>query len=191
MSGLLVAVVSSDAAGALTPFGFPLGRALSAAKRKAAGCVSDRQNPWREFLHCSTAPRPVTGADHYSADVVDGKLRRVLATFAFTLDATGVKVRSKFGELKDLLAAKYGKPKNAYDFLHAGALWKERGEFAMALAQDERTLYVSWAIGKHHVAAIDAGASDRTTTSLTVAYEDERLTDLVKKKQKERDSKAF
>jgi hypothetical protein len=88
-------------------------------------------------------------------------------------DLDGSAVRSAFATLLAPLTERYGSPKMA-DFLHAGSIWKEPGEWTMSLFLKQRTYTAVWlhpAAPDMSAVALAAYGSNRSTTSLTLSYE--------------------
>jgi hypothetical protein len=92
-------------------------------------------------------------------------------------DKSGFAVRSSFKSLHGALSARYGKSKD-FDFLHAGALWKEPHEFSWSLYKEERTLSSFWDdkqrsqnLGEIETIGLWAEAVSSTGTYLILRYE--------------------
>jgi hypothetical protein len=60
-------------------------------------------------------------------------------------DRYGSSVRDTYQRLKETLEAKYGQGRQ-FDYLKAGALWKNSNEWVMAIRQNERTLVTYWTV---------------------------------------------
>lgn len=58
-------------------------------------------------------------------------------------DNYGTSAKAAFHNLKTILAQRYGNSKD-FDFLHAGALWKEPREWVWSIYKNERTLASFW-----------------------------------------------
>lgn len=56
----------------------------------------------------------------------------------------GDNTKSKFLSLKQALTQRYGTPSNDFDFLRAGAIWKEPNEWMWSISKKERTLASFW-----------------------------------------------
>lgn len=91
-------------------------------------------------------------------------------------DLDGSAIRGVATGLAEVLRAKYGTPK-VYDFLHAGSIWRDPGDFAMGLYLNQRTLAYAWSQGVASLPAdlgsilLTATGPSSTTTSITLGYE--------------------
>lgn len=92
-------------------------------------------------------------------------------------DTNGVEIRQTFSEFERNLGEKYGDGRK-FDFLKSGSIWKENGEWAMAVSRKERSLAKFWDRSEgsrlpNDIAAIqlEAKATDRSTTYLALNYE--------------------
>jgi hypothetical protein len=92
-------------------------------------------------------------------------------------DISGAEIRGVYSHLSDALTEKYGKHKT-FDFIKAGSIWKDEGDFAMSLYQKERTLETFWDAEEASTLPSDLSsidlqvtASSRSSTYLTLAYE--------------------
>lgn len=90
-------------------------------------------------------------------------------------DLSGSEIRTVVSDLVSALTAKYGRPKE-YDFLHAGSVWKEVGDFSMSLLLQQRTLSYSWIRTPElpedlTAVALNAMGVSRSATGVNLSYE--------------------
>lgn len=96
-------------------------------------------------------------------------------------DDYGNEIKSSFASFKSALDNKYNKAKN-YDFLQAGAIWKEPREYGWSLYKKERNLISIWTEenGSNNLKQIkgimlSAKAISPSVTYLTLRYEFQNL----------------
>jgi hypothetical protein len=109
-------------------------------------------------------------------------------------DKNGLVARSRFDELTLSLSTKYGKSR-LFDFLHAGSIWGEPGEWAMGLRLNERTYARAWSaeIGSSlpdglGSIMLEAGATGPSTTYLKISYEFTNMAKCLAPQKKKDDS---
>lgn len=150
----------------------------------AEGTPTAELNVVREhhtFFYVITPKAPHPDFESYTATSTpeDGVCR--LAGIGFTLgnDAYGTQSRSLFEKIADQLSGKYGKSKT-FDFLHAGSIWHEPREWAMAVYKNERSFARVWSKKEGStlqngiesiLLSIYAVASDKTYVSLSFDYD--------------------
>lgn len=90
-------------------------------------------------------------------------------------DLDGSQVRGVASAFSTLLEVKYGKSES-FDFLHAGSIWKDPGDFAMGLYLNQRTLTYMWGAKANlpddiEAILLKAVGTSATSTSITLGYE--------------------
>lgn len=106
-----------------------------------------------------------------------GVCKMMAFTKGFENDGYGSTVRSKYSELRDALANKYGDFKE-YDHLKSGSIWDKSQYYAMSLYKNDRDLVSFWTLKKpvDHALNITVKASAHTSskTYVSLAYEFEK-----------------
>ncbi len=146
------------------PFGFVFGQARPSVEFDCKD-IADM------VMQCAKAPRPVSDVRNYALVFDEGKLIKAGAFFSVQNDTTGVKTRLLFKRLAAAITAKYGSPKDEWDFLHAGSIWKESHYFCMSLLKEERTLATTWSVAGVAIMLSVAGVSSNDTM-VQLTYED-------------------
>lgn len=152
-------------------FGIEMGTPLS-----SLGNVQRRDAP---NVYEVTPPQPHSEFDTYLvlAAPVHGVCKIVGIGKDHLGDRDGTSVRGRAAELTSTLTAKYGSSK-LYDFLHAGSIWKDAGDWAMALRLKERSYarfwnreFASTLPSDVEGITLEAGATGPSTTYLRLTYE--------------------
>lgn len=170
-----------------TPFGVTLGKPLPKNFQKAQKCVSGGEQDKVLVWICERAPKMLTGAEGYLFGTYKGRVMKAVTLWVFQNDRHGDSALTKWRGIYDALTAKWGKAAKDFDFLKAGSIWKDHQDYAMSLHQNERRRASYWArlgISKTGAAhqngvaiALTITGSSSTTTKLTLAYEDEGLSE--------------
>lgn len=169
----LVAVIApaANAQAFGVTMGAPISKFANAEKFEQAGPIT--------LYKLETLPSPHSEFESYllAATPAQGVCKVMGLGKTHRADKSGTSVRSAYEDLVEALNAKYGHGEE-YDFSHAGALWKDSDEFAMALRQNERTLAALWSRSKGSSLpediegiSLDTSSPDGSSTYLTLTYE--------------------
>lgn len=123
----------------------------------------------------ATVPMPNSAFVGYAVVATDdGRVCKVLGFGQpYRGDLDGSQVRGAFTALVTRLESRYG-PAKTYDFLHAGSIWSEPGDFAMGLYLEQRSLAALWEVPLPEDLSgvmLQAIGLASTTTTLTISYE--------------------
>ena len=136
-----------------------------------------RQSSSRADLYIIQDPKKPQGVeDIYLTVHPRNGLLKVSAYWAVESNTHGHGVKSKFRELRSIVAKKYGKGETI-DRLHPGSYWHEPQYWMMALHKEERELlwYKIWRPQpnqwKLEAISIDAKARDVNTGQISLHYE--------------------
>lgn len=135
----LVAVTSWSHAG---PFGLDMGMSLEQLRQR--GTVTALKSPNRYKIENMRDGHPEF--ESYTAWVSPRHGLCQIRAVGVTIrnDSFGTEIRNRFNNLTRALSSKYGPPKNSYDFLNAGSIWREPREWMMALTKKERSFTHFW-----------------------------------------------
>lgn len=136
-----------------------------------------------DILTLKTVPQPHAAFDEYLLvfSPSEGLLKVVAVGKDIRTSGDGSEVRSAYSELKDALETGYGNPKDSFDFLKSGSIWKDSSDFMMGLLKDERLLVTYWNFEKGarsdrlSTIKIEAKATRSSIGFITVGYEFEGL----------------
>ena len=169
-AGFFVCAATSAVAGD-GPFGFE--RGMTRAQVVQFKVVKENG----DVVRVQGAPKPHPYFEDYSLVISprDGLLKIIAWGRNFENDRSCSDVVAKFDELKEALTKKYGEPRDTFDFLESGALWKGSHECAMSLTKKERTRATYWILtngpGQVRTIKLEANGVGSSTTYLTVGYE--------------------
>jgi hypothetical protein len=132
----------------------------------------------RYLFELATVPKPHRIFESYIAQATPKS--GVCYVKAISVDiqtsAYGGELRSRFDEIKELVASVHGTPR-VVDYLKSGSIWNEPRDWTMALRQKERALMANWSaedglIMKYGLKQIivAAAALDTNTGYVVVEY---------------------
>ena len=128
------------------PFGTEMGISADALQ-KAIGASPEHRDDY--FYMYRSAPNPHPGFSQYAYVVSSTHgLCKLSAYSDVSTNRYGMELRSKFEELRDALATKYGTPTDGMDRVMRGSIWNDPEDFMMALSKGERHLNSIWSASK-------------------------------------------
>ena len=98
-------------------------------------------------------------------------LAKLGAGFSFNSNPWGQQVRENFQKVENLVIAKYGKPTDHHDNVHAGVLYTRSDEFMTSLLQGARELRSFWKLDDGTLLLLEAKAHDSTAPIISLTYE--------------------
>lgn len=171
---VIVAAVGLSVAAGLSasaaPFGLMMGAKLSELR------VVKRTS---EELYEIIPPAPNSEFESYLARITPGEgLCKVIAIGKnHEGDTNGIDIRDAFADFETNLGEKYGDGRK-FDYLKSGSIWKESGEWAMAVSRKERAYTKFWTRdqgsklpGDVTAISLDVKATGPSTTYLALTYE--------------------
>ena len=122
-------------------FGVQMGEPVSKYQGRTVASLND------PYYFRITVPQPNNEFESYSAIATPqtGICKVTGLGKTHENDSYGTEVRSSFDNLKVVLDGRYGKSER-FDFLKAGALWKEPREWVWSIYKGERTLTAFWTV---------------------------------------------
>ncbi len=168
----LVLVLASAPSAFAGPFGLSMGDSVSSL----GATPTDVPGVYR----LAKPPRPNSAMDFYTlVSIPSTGLCKVSAvTINNERDADGSSLRAQFEDISSAISDKYGPPRNTYDFLKDGSIWKDSIDYTMSIHQNERTLASFWSFengraSSDHISniMIEAKALGRDTNYVRVSYE--------------------
>jgi hypothetical protein len=121
------------------PFGIAKGQPLSALDKP--------QEVKPGFYRVMTVPQPYPNINSYIVQntAQHGTCMVKALSNDIESDSFGGNIRTAVDHVRDDLIARYGKPKNSFDFLQEGSIWRDPQDWMMALGKSERTYSFFWA----------------------------------------------
>jgi hypothetical protein len=121
----------------------PFGVTMGDDPTKFPACKPETSS---ESFECSGLPKAHPDFDYFLLMSTKETGVCKIAAMSPTIDdnGNGTETRRKFEQIKEQLIASYGQPTGTDDFITPGALWKEPGEWLMAVYKKERTHAAYW-----------------------------------------------
>jgi hypothetical protein len=165
----------SPAVQSVEPFGFKMGMTRDQVVAAVGAKAIMKEADGGDMLFLSTAPKPYADVQFYLV-VISAKsgLAKVLASSkTLQVNSFGTELQEKFREYEDALQEKYGKPTNASDFLRAGSVWDQPGDWMMGLLKNERVLGDLWSLEQPpgYTITLEAVADSPDTGYVRLTYE--------------------
>ena len=153
------------------PFGFKPGMTKDAILT-AVGGKTHLLDVAGNIITLNNAPKPNPEFNGYMLAISSSAgLGKVLVWSDVESNRSGEQVRDRFSTIRAALVTKYGKPGGDYDFVHAGALFREDDEFMMSLLQGERDLVSFWTLADGTFIFLKAVGKDTQKASIQLSYE--------------------
>lgn len=155
-----------------TPFGLKLGMTLSEVE-KVSG-KSDKLN--NNSYSFNSVPVPYDGFQRYVMVITpQNGLCEIIGFGKYIPSGSfGEAIKSEFSAIREPLVAKYGKPKNNFDFIRANSIWKNSSDWMVALHREDRVLTTTWEpkekVGIKKI-MLSAKARGRNEGYITLSYE--------------------
>ena len=152
---------------AAAPFGVEMGALISTlADVKPVAGAGDL------YRFRPSTPHPEFESYAVLAPADLGVVRVVGFGHGYPGDLSGASVRLSAESLVVDLTARYGTPQK-YDFLHAGSIWDDVGDWTMGLFQHQRTLVWAWTPHDTTIESVmlEAVAYTSATPALNLTYE--------------------
>lgn len=124
----------------------------------------------------NSVPLPYAGFQDYVMTITpqNGLCKVVGFGKHITTSSYGDGVKLEFSAIKESLVAKYGKPKNNFDFLKVGSPWRNPSDWMMGLYSGGRVLTTTWepneTDGIKNI-MLTANARNRNEGYITLSYE--------------------
>ena len=172
LTGLLLAAHAFSQPQRPAPFGLHPGMTVDQIKTAVGERnVSALPNSKGVYLLSAVPEKPDFFDNFFAAVSSKRGLAKLGAGFSFNSNPSGQQVRENFQKVENLVIAKYGKPTDHRDNVHAGALYTGRDEFMMALLQGARELRSFWKLDDGTLLLLEAKAHDSTTALISLTYE--------------------
>jgi hypothetical protein len=172
-----------------TPFGFKAGwshdQVVSAVGKSHVKLEKD------SIVVFDSSPGTTNGFNRFTTAISSKGLAKVSGAVDVPTNRSGEQVREKYAAIKSALVAKYGAPKNDWDFLHAGALFSEPEDFTMSLVKEERTLSCSWELASGTTIVLEANGSSSQEAKIYLSYEFHPEFDTYAADQKKKEQTAY
>ena len=160
----------SIAAQGATPFGLRIGMSRAEVE-KLRGYKGPQAGQSLAFV---TPPQPHPDFESYGVVIspTQGLCKVIAIGRDITLNSFGDQLKTAFAETSRALEEKYGKPQ-VFDYVQSGSIWKEREDWAMSLAKEERTLAAMWEKPGSDLGGVllESIASNSHTGYLRLSYE--------------------